>query len=564
MNWLVDIPQKVVIIGGQAAGCKTAARLARLLPGCQITIVEQGEIISFGTCGLPLFASGDVDDLLDLAKTPWGIVRDPDYFRDAKGVEVLAATEALAIDHADRIVKCRELVRGKIIELPYDALVLATGSRPSKPPFSIPDSPRIGHFIEPADAKKFHQLAQTGEIGSAVILGSGFIGVELAEAMVSLWGIETTLIEMENRVLPAMADAAIAQQLSAVLRKNDVTLRLNCGVLKVSCEDNGLPTVYPDDNTSLQADYVFVCLGLSPNTSLAESLNIAIGPSGGFLTDEQMRTSVPGIWAAGDCAEVKNLVTGEPDWFPLGSLANRQGRTVADSIAHRDTCFPGAVGTSSVKVFDFTLAASGLSAWKAKRFGINNRTVWATFPDRPDYHPEKKNLYTSMIYDPATLKILGFQAAGFGEVTRYVDVVSALLGKNLTAADLLQLEHAYTPPHASPVSPLNHLGAMILAQEKDKVQSVAPDLSGFNSGVLLDVRTEDEHKHAPLDHGETMIPQDQLRRRTDELDLMQPIHVICRRGPRSYEAVRFLMNRGAKQVDYLGGGTAMLLSEEEE
>jgi len=564
LDWQIDIPQRVVIVGGQAAGCKTAARLARLLPECDIKIIERSDIISFGSCGLPFYAAGEIDDVIDLAKTPWGVVRDADYFKNAKGVEVLTSTEVVEINHDDKSLKCSDLKNGNHFKLSYDALVLTTGSKPKTPLFSCPKSERINNFLRPKDAQKFRQMAQTGKIGSAIILGGGFIGVELAEALVSLWGIETTIIEKENRLLPQMLDEIISKKLSSVLQKNEITLHLNSSVTKIESDDEENPSVFLDNGDILKADYIFICLGLIPETTLAKSLKLEHGPNGGILVDDQMQTSIPGILAAGDCVEITNLVSEQANWFPLGSLANKQGRVVAESMAHHPTKFAGAVGTTSVKVFDFIVANTGLTSAQAKHSNIDYKTVWATFLDRPDYHPERKNLFVSMIYESKTMRILGFQAAGAGEVTRYVDVVSALLPKQVTALDLIELEHAYTPPHASPLSPLNHLGAMIIAQKEDNVKSISPELSKIANDILLDVRTDDEFQDSPIEFDAIHVPQDQLRQRKGELDSSNPIHVICRRGPRSFEAVRFLKNQGVENVDYIGGGTAMMTTEEDD
>ena len=501
---------------------------------------------------------------MDLAKTSWGIVRDAAYFQNAKGVEVLTSTEVTEIDTAKKTVKCRKLPDDKIIDLSYHALVIATGSNAAKPPFKYPDSPRIGNLHRPEDGVKFRRLAQTGKIAATAILGGGFIGVELAEAMVTLWGMNTTIIEKENRLLPKMLDETIAKQALAVLHKNKVSVKLNTTVTKIETDNDTTVKIFLNNGAVHEVDYVFTCFGISPENSLAESLGIKIGSQGGILTDDKMRTSFPGIWAVGDCVEVKNLITGKYDWFPLGSLANRQGRAAAESIAKRSAKFPGAVGTASIKIFDFVIASSGLTSSTAKASNIVNRTVWATFLDRPDYFPGNENIFMTMIYQPETQQILGIQAAGCGEVTRYVDVISGLLAKKIFASDLLELEHAYTPPHASPVSPLNYLGAIILAREQDGIESVAPELTNISDNITLDVRSEDEQESSPLPKKAVLIPQDQLRSRIGELDLTKPINVVCRMGPRSYEAVRFLKNRGAANAKYIGGGIAMMFSEEKD
>ena len=466
------------------------------------------------------------------------------------------------INSEQKKVKCRNLGNSKFFDLPFDAVVIATGSKTATPPFKYADSLRIGTLHTPEDGRKFRRLAQTGKIGTAAILGGGFIGVELAEAMVSLWGIKTTIIEKENRLLPKMLDFTIAKQALWLLQKNKVSVKLNTTIYRIETNDDSTVKIILNNGTVHQADYVFNCLGITPENSLARSLGIKLGSLGGILVDDQMRTSFPGIWAVGDCVEVKNLITEKYDWFPLGSLANRQGRVAAGSIANRSARFPGALGTASIKIFDFVIASSGLTSSTAKESNIPNKTIRATFLDRPDYFPGSENIFIAMIYQPETSQILGIQAAGYGSVTRYVDVISGLLPKKIFAQDLLELEHAYTPPHASPLSPLNHLGAMIIAREQDGIESVAPELSNISDNILLDVRTEEEQKTSPLPKQAILLPQDQLRSRIGELDLTRPINVVCRMGPRSYEAARLLKNRGAVSVKYVGGGSSMLLSRD--
>ncbi len=385
--------KKVVIIGGMAAGCKAAARLARLKPDYSITIVEQLGFVSYGTCGMPLYASGDLDDFMEPAKTAWGTVRTPEYFKTVKGVDVMVNTRADIIDTAGKSVVCIDLMTGNAYSLQYDFLIISTGAAPAMPPgLEIPESDRISTFHNPLDAKQFRQLAQKGQIGSCAILGGGLIGCELAEATVSLWGIETTIIEKENHLLPGCLDAEISALLEKKLSENDIIIEKGTVAEKVSISDDGNPVIALSGGRELEVDYLFLCPGIRPSVRLAAEAGIEIGPQGGIVTDKNLMTNIPGVYAGGDCIETNNIVSGTKSVFPLGSLANRQGRVIADNIAGTVSFFEGAAGTSSMAVFGLIIANTGINEKAAKKLGLDYSCVWGTWSDRPDYHPAHKNI----------------------------------------------------------------------------------------------------------------------------------------------------------------------------
>lgn len=544
----------VIIIGGMAAGCKAAARLSRLSSDYHITIIERKPIVSFGNCGLPLYASGEVDDLYELAKTSYGVIRDADYFRDVKAVNVLTNTEVVKINKDKCEVTCKTDDSEKTTTLPYNALIIATGSKAVKPNFEFSDSPAISSFHSALDAKKFREAAQKGKVGKAVVVGGGFIGCELTEALSSLWGIETILIEKEESLLSNFLDPEISRLVENQIEKNGVQIFLSSEVEKIETDDKNLPVTYLNDGKKIESDYLFYNLGVHPEINLARAAGVKIGKLGGIVVDEKMKTNVSNIWAAGDCVETKNLITCNPDYFPLGSLSNRMGRVAANSIADRDDSFNGAAGTVSLKVFDLIVSASGLAEKKAKEYGYNAGSVIGCWTDRPDYHPEAKELFGKLIYEKESLKLLGIQLVGEGEVNRYVDVVSELLANSKTVYDLLNLEHGYMPAHSSPISPLNYLGYIVINQEKNGVVNVnAERLSSFD-GLFIDLREAAEIDSATFFHNAVHIPLADLRKKRDDFDLDTPIMFICERGPRSLEAARIFMNYGYKNVSYLGGG----------
>jgi NADPH-dependent 2,4-dienoyl-CoA reductase/sulfur reductase-like enzyme/rhodanese-related sulfurtransferase len=543
--------EKVLIIGGMAAGCKTAARLKRIKPECEVTIIERKSFISFGTCGMPLYASGEVDSFLDLAKTSWGTVRDASFFREAKDIEVLTETLVEKIDYNKRTAECLNLKNNERININFDKLVICTGAKAVQPSFPCSESYKISNFHNPLDAKKFRELTQKGKVGKAVIIGGGYIGCELAEALVSLWGIETYIIELQNRLLPNTLDKEMSALLEKTFLKNDIKVFLNSHVERIESKGE-LPVVYLDTGETIESDYVFLCLGLKPEVELAKSIGIKTGKFDGILIDSQMRTNLPDVWAGGDCLEIKNLITGNNSFFPLGSLANRQGRVIAESIAGLDSSFEGAVGANSIKVFGLIIAQAGLNETSVINQDINYSAVWGTWYDRPDYHPESKTLFGKLIYEKDTLKLIGLQLVGMGEVTRYIDVFTALAQRRGTVKDLIDVEHAYTPPHSSPMNPLNFMGAMALAQEQQGVRCLNPLFYDKFQGKVLDVRESIE-----IDSESAIginYPVTDYKKHLEEFKKDEPLLIVCAKGSRSYEAVRTFMSKGFTNVCYLGGG----------
>jgi NADPH-dependent 2,4-dienoyl-CoA reductase/sulfur reductase-like enzyme/rhodanese-related sulfurtransferase len=546
----------VIIIGGMAAGCKTAARLSRLSSDYKITIIERSSVISFGNCGLPLYASGELDNINDLAKTAYGKIRDVNYFRDVKGITVLTNTEVSNINLNKLAVKCKNLTNNETINLHYDKLVFATGSQAIKPKFPFPKSSNVSSFQSAQDAKNFREAAQRGKVGKAVVIGGGFIGCELVEALTSLWGIETVLIEKEESLLSSFLDPEISKLVENRIKQNKIEILFSSKVEKIELNDNDLPVVFLKDGSKIECDYVFYNLGVKPNTTLAEKIKLKIGNCGGIVVNEKMKTNIPNVWAVGDCVEIKNLVANKNDFFALGSLSNRMARVAADSIAGLDAKFDGAVGSVSLKIFNLIASATGLTEKKAKLLGFKAESIIGCWSDRPDYHPDAKNLFGKIVFEKKSLKLLGLQLVGEGEVNRYVDIFAELLTNKKTVNDLINVEHAYTPAHSSPISPLNFFGYMILNQENDGINNCNfSSLADFD-GLVLDVREEEEIDNS-LDFYDTLnIPLSSFRSELPEIKINEPVIVVCKKGPRSYEAARLLNNKGIKNVKYLGGGVA--------
>ncbi len=538
-----------------AAGCKAAARLSRLSSDYQITIIERNPFISISNCGLPLYAAGEVDNIFNLSKTPFGIIRDEIFFRKSKGVKVLTKTEAEKIDTSKNKVVCKDLDKNKTFELPYNHLILATGAEPVEPNFPFTSSPLISSFHSPDDAKNFRQAAQSGKIDKAVIIGSGFTGCEMIGALTSLWGIETVLIEKEETLLPGCLDAEISRFIESKIGSDKIQLLLSTTVERIELNEKDQPVVVLENGQKIESDYVFHCLGVKPNSKLVEKANIKLGAHGGILVDEQMKTNVPNIWAAGDCVEIKNLVTDKYDYLSFGSLSSRMGRIAADSIGGRDGTYNGSVGSSCLILFNNTICSAGLTQKRAKELGYNTGTVIGCMPDRAEYDPDVKTLVGKLVYEKPGLKLLGLQLVGEEEGTRYIDAFSVLLSQKKTVEDLVNLEHCYEPVHSSPISLLNYLGSMAIDQEKDGVINAGPIYASSFKGTFVDLREYAEVDTSPFPEKSVHIPSLELRGKINDFDLNQQIMFVCGKGPRGYEAARIFLNNGFKNVSYLGGGS---------
>lgn len=559
----------VVIIGGVACGPKTAATLARRMPEASITLYQREKLLSYGTCGMPYFASGDVDSFRDLTTTSYGVVRDVDFFKNSKGFDAVPGHDVVAIDRENKKLTVKNLETGETFEHGYDRLVLATGATPKQLPFDVPESDRIRHFTRPEDAINFRKQAQTGQIGTAAVIGAGFIGLEVAEAAGGLWGIEVTVIEQEPQVLPYALDPEMSKQVEAELIRQDVTLKTGTRVESIELVDD-LPKLTLSDGSELTVDYVFLCLGVKPQSELAKQCGLEVGELGGILVDDHMRTSDESIYAGGDCVETENPLTGKRCYVPLGSLANRHGRVIAEKIAGNEMTYPGTLGSFFIKVFDINVGSVGISESAARREGVPIQSIWGTFPDKPDFYPESHTMVLKMIYRPTDMRLLGIQAVGTGDVCRRVDVFSAMLNFEGTVDDLMNFEHGYAPPFSEAVDPLHHLAALAQAQMRgDQFLSPNCDFSDFDEEVqLLDVREADEVESEPSVGVYTgknglrfhQIALNSLSSKTGELDRNRPLLVICKRGPRSYQAMQILKREGFAQVYVLTCGVTAFLS----
>jgi len=547
-------PKRILIIGGVAAGMKVASRLRRLDSQSEIVVVERSQQFSYGACALPYFVEGLFDDLDEVRQTPAGVTRDEAFFECVKGVQVLSGCEAIAIDRQKQRVQVRCLASKGSESLRYDNLVLATGSRPI-----MPKLPGIGlNGVLPlktmADAKKIDQLAKDAR--HAVIIGAGLIGLEMAEALIAR-GLNVTLLELQGQILDKVVDADLAALVARELSQKGVCLRLNEGLVSLEGEGGQLRRALTQAG-SYPADLVIMAIGVRPETELAAKAGLTLGETGAIQVDQQMRTSDPLIYAAGDCVEVIQMQTGERLHLPLGSTANRQGRVLADQLGGSTDLFPGVLGTLIVKIFDQGLARTGLSVTSAKAAGLDAESILVSAPDRVHSYPGAKPVIIRLVVERNSRQLLGAQMTGPGEIAGRINVIVSLLSLKGTVDDLARLDLAYAPPFATAMDPL-HQAANALRNKLDGLAASSTPLElkqrreDHHPMLLLDVRSPAEAEQTRIP-GATLIPLGQLRERLNELPKDREIVPFCKLSLRGYEATRILMAAGFKQVRYLEGG----------
>jgi len=532
--------RSVVVVGASAAGLRCACRLKRLQPAWQVVVIEEREAFSYAACGLPYLLSGDVEDAAALRSTADGALRDVGYFADVKGIEVRSGRRVTAVDPAGRTV--RSVGRnGDEEAVAWDDLVLATGAR-ARRLREQPVHPRVGAVHTLEDVEPLQRQLAGGRLSHAVVIGAGLLGCELAEAFRALWGAEVTLLEAAPHVLPGVLDPAPAAVVAAALEHHGVRTLPASPVLAIHAGETGVRVEIPTG--SVAADAAVVAIGAEPAVELARMAGVALGPTGAIAVDDRLATSVPGIWAAGDCIEVVHAVTGRPAWLPLGSLANRQGRTLANVLGGRHDRFPAVAGAAAAKVFDANVAAAGCTVTAAAACGLQTRAAWITAQDRPHYWPEAAELAIQIVYEPETHRLLGVQVVGPGDAVSRVNAATPYLHAGARLEELAHLEHAYAPPYAPALEPLA-VAAMVALEQEHGARSLEP-LTDVEGRALLDVRHDHERAARPCAGDATVwVPLDRLRATPLAT---RPEAVVCERGIRSAEAARRL------DAAYLAGG----------
>lgn len=539
---------KVVIIGGVAGGASAAARLRRLDEHAQIILIERGAYISYANCGLPYYIGGEIEEQEALT------LQTPESFRRRFRVDVRVEQEAVAIDRQRKTVTIRRR-GGESYEESYDKLLLSPGAEPLVPPVpglreltgeegvftlrTIPDTLSIDAFIRDRRPR------------TAVVLGGGYIGLEMAENLVKA-GLLVTVVEQADHVI-APLDFDMACEVERYLESKGVTLLLNSPLTSVSRTDGGL--LLRAGEQTLAADLLLVAAGVRPENSLVKAADLPVGRRGGILVDEHMRTEDSSIYAVGDAVEVRNLLTGEAQQLPLAGPANRQGRIAADNIAGIGSVYKGGQGSSILKLFDMTVAVTGLNEFSAAAAGIDYDKVFTFSASHATYYPGASNMTVKTVFEKGTGRILGAQLVGFEGVDKRCDVLAVAVRAGMTATDLTELELCYAPPFSSAKDPVNMAGYVIENVLTGKVKQFHwHDIAGLprdGSITLLDVRTPGEYARGHID-GFRNLPLDSLRDRLSELDRSKPLYVHCQTGLRSYLACRILSQNGFDCYNFAG------------
>ncbi len=547
--------RKVVVIGGVAAGPKTAARLRRLDPEAEITIVEKGHFISYAGCSLPYYIGGAVKEQKELVATPAGALRDPAFFQKILNVKVLTHTEATRIDRAGRRVEVRDAERARWLD--YDALVLATGVRPVVPKLPGVELPGVFtlHRIEDAEGIRAAVRGE-GAPRRAVIIGGGLIGVEVAEALAQC-GCKVAVVEMLPQVLP-MLDWEIARLVQRHMESKGVRVLTGATAQRIKGRERAEAVVVGDER--LPADVVVVAVGVRPNSQLAAQAGIEVGAPGGIKVDPAMRTSDPCVWAVGDCTEDRHIVSGQPVFLSNGASANKKGRVAANSIAGRPDRFPGIVGSAVCKVFDFAVARAGLTEKQARDLGLEVETCIAPGPDKVHHYPGAKLVVLKLVAERGTRRLLGAQAVGAGEAAKRVDVAATALVAGMTVDQVAGLDLCYAPPF-SPAMDNLITAANVLRNKLDGLMhgvsaaEVKAKLDAGEDFVLLDVRTPAEHAAARIPAARH-LPLGALREKLGELPRDREIIAFCQISLRAFSAERTLRASGFSRVRVLDGGLA--------
>jgi len=560
--------ERIIIIGAVAVGPKVACRLRRLNPEAEIVLIDRDRLISYGGCGIPYYVGGDVTDLEGLYSTIAHTVRDKNFFATDKGVKVLNEVEALSINRKEKKLLVRHVKEETEEELDYDKLVLATGATPVRPPFPGSDLPQVFTVSNLHNAQAIKTKISEGAVEKAVVIGAGAIGIEMAEALTDLWGIETTLIEMADHVLPAALGSEIATIAEKELEKNDVRVMLSEKVLRINGDGENKVSSVETGSATIPCDLVILAAGVRPTSQLAEEAGLALGKHRGILVNKRMQTTDPDIYAGGDCVEIENLVNGETTLMPLGSLANRQGRIIATNINGGMEQFKGTVGTFCIKIFDMGIAKAGMTLDQAAASGFDPVSSFVAQSDRAHFYPDSQFMYIKLIGDRRTGRILGIESAGpqGDAVKARVDAVAPLFQHGAVVSDICSLETAYAPPYSSAMDIINNAGNCLdnTIRGSHKPVDAMDFIHEFEQGKtrVLDIRSSAQAESFVKKHGDRWIniPQNELRERIGEVPADEPLCLICGSGARSYEVQVVLAGKGITNTRNIQGGYSMILA----
>ena len=536
---------KTIIIGGVAGGASAAARLRRLNEKAQIVVFERTGFVSYANCGLPYYIGGEITDKEELT------LQTPASFKKRFNVDVNVFCEVTKININEKTVTVKNLQSGEVFKESYDKLMLSPGAKPVVPEFLKGD--RVFTLRTVEDTFRIKEYIESNSPKSAVILGGGFIGLEMAENLVNL-GVNTTIIQRGGQLLSVL-DKDMASFVHAKFKSKGVKLIFNAKASFMEQRENGV-IISGEGFLPVTADMVIAAAGVAPENSLAKDAGLLLGERGAIKVNEYMQTSNEDIYAVGDAVEVNDYVAMGKSVIPLAGPANKQGRIAADNICGIKSVYRGSLGSSVIKLFDMTAACTGINEKVAGAKGLSYGKVILSPSSHAGYYPGAKVMTLKVIYENGSLKILGAQAVGFEGVDKRIDVIATAIYSGLTADRLRELDLAYAPPYSSAKDPVNMAGFIIDNIENGLVKQFyyedIPALRKRNDITLLDTRTAREYQRG-FAEGFINVPVDELRSRLNELDRNKPVYVMCQSALRSYIACRILTQNGFDAYNFAGG-----------
>lgn len=538
--------RKLVIIGGVAGGATAAARARRLDENAEIVVVERGPDIAFANCGLPYYIGGEIDQRDKL------LVQTADGMRARFNLDIRLRTTALAIDRKAKTVRLRNDITGDEVDEHYDKLLVSPGAAPIRPPLPGIDHPRIFALRNLADTDAIKQ-AVDDNAHHAVVVGGGFIGLEMAENL-HRRGVHVTLVELTPQVMPPL-DPEFAEQLHITMRENNIDLRLGVSAQSFADSD-GKVCVELSDSDPLTADFVVLAIGVKPDTAWLAAAGLQTADRGALVVDSHMRTNDPDIYAVGDAVLVEDAVLGGSTFLPLAGPANRQARIAVNHAFGRDARFRGVLGTSIVRVFDRVAALTGASEKQLKKRGVRYQKIYVHPKSHAGYFPGAAGLTIKLLFTPDTGKLLGAQLVGGDGVDKRTDVLALALQADMTVFDLEDVELAYAPQFSGAKDPINYAGFVAAnVLREDMPLAFAEDLLDQPAGVtILDVRQPAEFEAGAIP-GALLVPLPELRARLAEIPKDKPVIAYCAAGQRGYYATRTLMQHGYNVRNLTGGFT---------
>jgi NADPH-dependent 2,4-dienoyl-CoA reductase/sulfur reductase-like enzyme/rhodanese-related sulfurtransferase len=553
--------KKLVVVGGSAAGAKAAAKARRLDQKAEITLIQREPDLSMASCGYPYYVGGVFNDRNMLLATPTGVVRDPAFFLKTKNIKALTETEAVAIDRKKKTVTYAELKTGRQSTIDYDKLILCTGASAALPPIPGIDLDGVTTLLSMADTDYLRKVRDEKKITRAIVMGGGLIGVEACEALKES-GISVTLVEMASDILTFL-DPQLAKLTANHIKTKGIEVITGTGIKAFLGEAGKLVGVKLQDDTIIYCETVVAATGVRPNVLLAREAGLKLGELGGILVDEYMMTSDPDIYAAGDCVEIKHLITGKNVLAPMGDLANLQGRVAGENaICGNSIVFPGTIHTAICKAFDFAAGSTGLTEKSARENGISNlETVINASPDKPGFMGAGL-LVSKIMIDKSSKRILGYQCVGNGDVSRQLATAAMAIQGEMTLDQLVCADLPYAPPFSLAIDHFIASAHIVENKLKGRLKTILAEevyqkvKSGGRQPFMLDGRGPDEFEVLRLGIGEKYIPVGALRGRLDELPADKDAEIICfcKISMRGYETALILEDNGWTNVKVMEGG----------